>query len=172
VVGLVRRLRNDVTNSQLYMARVHPARALAVISNTVINKKKSSKHAQQCSVVVAIGERDQENDELVVQDRGQTQLNCCIILPRGWRARTRCWRFRSMQAWPATVMVATPIEAARSEKDPDGEGEHVQYCCFILLRRRTGDERRTGMDACTCPASPTWSLSLISSSKSSKELNG
>jgi hypothetical protein len=69
-------------------------------------------------------------------------------------------------------MVATPIEAARSEKDPDGEGEHVQYCCFILLRRRTGDERRTGMDACTCPASPTWSLSLISSSKSSKELNG
>jgi hypothetical protein len=39
VVGLVRRLRNDVTNSQLYMARVHPARALAVISNTVINKK-------------------------------------------------------------------------------------------------------------------------------------
>jgi hypothetical protein len=36
------------------------------------------------------------------------------------------WRFDDDVAGNS-VMVAIPIEAAQSEKDPDGEGERVQY---------------------------------------------
>jgi hypothetical protein len=42
------------------------------------------------------------------------------------------------------------------------EKENACNTLLVLRWRIIGDERRTDMDACTCPASPTWSFPLIS----------